>query len=531
ATNWSLGPGELMTFFVPSWYGFGVTEYRGPLSNNQPIRVSTYLGPQPFTHAPQYMGVVVLILALIGFWRNRKDAFVQYLGIMIVISLLIAFGKESSVVYDLMYKYFPTFNKFRVPSMILVLVQIMVPFLAGYGLVSFISSRNQSMSPPAAKKWKYLLSGLAGLFTVSLVVPGVVRAVYGMFMTPEAVTKKLPSQQPAVINELYHFVVNMVVTDVAVSALLLLVAFGAIYLYLRKSLSLPTFSVILLTVVVADLWRVAYKPMETRDHQELQRYFAPPDYVSFLQQDTTAYRVLEFVNGQPPFDNTFAYWRIQSAYGYQGAKMRAYQDMVDVVGLQNPLLWSLMNVKYIVSNQQDTLAPLLLVYNGAQRKVYHNTANLPRAYFVNRYEVASGREILDNIAAMAFDPREVAYVLEDPKVAVEPPQRGARAEVVRFGIQDLELKVTASGNNLLVLSETYYPAGWKAFIDGNPTEMYRVNYLFRGVVVPPGVHMLTMTFEPGGFYLGKNISLSMNILLLGALGYIGVSRLRQKPGG
>lgn len=528
ATNWSLGVGEMTTFLVPSWYGFGVNEYRGPLTNNQPYQLNTYVGPQPFTHAPPYMGAIILILAIIGLVHNRKDPFVQYLGVMTGVSLLIAFGKEFPVLYDLMYKYFPTFNKFRVPSMILVLVQIMVPLLAGYGLLSLLALRKQSMTPVSAKKWKYVLGGLAAVAVVGLVAPSVVRGIYGSFFSPQALLKSYSGQPPAVIQELYNFMVNMVVTDVIVVALLLLVAFGSIYLCLKKSLSLQTTVVILVAVVVVDLWRVAYKPMETQDRQQLQQHFTTPDYVRFLQQDSTAYRVLQLVNGEAPYDNTLAYWRIQNAFGYQGAKMRAYQDMVDVVGLQNPLLWSLMNVKYIISNQPDSLAPLLLVYNGAQMKVYHNTANLPRAYFVNRYEVAGGKEILDKIAAGAFDPRDVAFFMEDPKKTIEPPQTGARAEVVRYGIQDLELKVTASGNNLLVLSETYYPVGWKAYIDGNPTEIYRVNYLFRGVIVPPGVHTLTMRFEPRGFYLGKNLSLAVNILVLGALGYFWVVRSRKR---
>jgi len=528
ATSWSLAPGELMTFLIPSWYGFGITEYRGPLTNNRPTKLSTYLGPQPFTHAPQYMGAIVLILAIIGFWRNRKEPFVQFSGILIVVSLLIAFGKEFSLVYDLMYRYFPMFNKFRVPSMILVLVQLLVPILAGYGVMSFLGQRAQPMGDAASKKWKYTLGGLAAVALVSLAVPSMVKGIWGSFFGLEALTPKFGNQPPAVMNELHSFIANLVVTDVLVVSLFLLIAFGAIYLYLKKSISVQTLAAILVLAVMADLWRVSSQPMETYPRQQWDRLFTPPDYVNFLKQDTTAYRVLEFINGVPPYNNTLAYWRIPNAYGYQGAKMRWYQDMVDVVGLKNPLLWSLMNVKYIISNEPDTLAPLLLVYNGAQMKVYHNTANLPRAYFVNRYQVAGGKELLDKIATMAFDPRDVAYFLEDPKLPIDPPRAGARVEFERYGIQDLQLHVSATGNNLLVLSETYYPVGWKAFIDGTPTEIYRVNYLFRGIMVPPGEHTVTMRFEPRGFYLGRTVSLVVNILLLGAIGFVVLQQVRKK---
>ena len=540
ATQWSLGPGELMTFVVPSWYGFGYTEYRGQFSNNQLRRVSTYSGPQPFTHAPQYMGVVVLVLACVGLWKNRKEPFVQYLGITIVFSLLIAFGREFSLVYDLMYNYFPTFNKFRVPSMILVLVQIFVPVLAGYGLLSLMNLRNEKNGPEAMKKWyqRFGISTVAialilGVAYESLLSRQMIQNMLSSFFGFNAPRDKIIEQvfaqiPPNVIQSVTEHVMGLVKTDLVVGTLCLLIAFGAIYLYVRKSLSLATSSAIIILAVLADLWRVDYKPMDTKPQQELQSYFTAPDYVQFLQQDSTAYRVLYIVNGEVPYDNSLAYWRIQNAYGYQGAKMRAYQDMVDVAGIKNPFVWNLMNVKYIISNQPDTLAPLLQVHSGQQMKVYYNTEVLPRAYFVNRYEVATGKDILDKVAAGAFNPREVAYFMEDPNLGIEPTQPGARAEVVRFGIQDLEVNVTATGNNLLVLSETYYPEGWKAYIDGNPAEIYRVNYLFRGVVVPSGEHTLTMVFESEGFELGKKLSLAVNIFILGALVVVVVIQTRKK---
>jgi hypothetical protein len=528
ATSWSLGVGEVMTFFVPSWYGFGVTDIRGPLTQNQSMFYGTYMGPQPFTNAPQYMGIVITILAIIGFWRNRNNPFVQYLGLMIALSMLIAFGKEFSVVYDLMYKFFPGFNKFRVPSMILVLVQIMVPMLAGYGLLSFFSLREQTMSPASMKKWKYVLGGLAAVAVISLVAPSVVGNVYRGFIPMQMLSSKMPGQQAAVVSELYQHVVSMVTTDFLVGAFLLVMALGALYLYIRKLISLQSCSVLLVLAVGIDLWRVDYKPMEAHPQQQLQQQFIAPDYIRFVQQDSTVFRILQLHNGEAPLDNTFAYWRLQSAFGYQGAKMRWWQDLVDVAGIQNPLVWSLFNVKYILSDQPDSAAPLLQVYKGQQMSVYHNTANLPRAYFVKRYEVATGKEILEKIARGAFDPRDVAFFIDDPKKTVDPPHPNARAEMVRYGIQDLELKLTTAGNNLLVLSETYYPVGWKAFIDGNPTEIYRVNYLFRGVFVPSGVHTLTMKFEPNGFKLGKNASLVVNILVLGVLGFFASQSIRKK---
>jgi hypothetical protein len=527
ATAWSFGVGEVVTFFVPSWYGFGRTTYQGPLTNNQPIQQVFYFGPEPWTESPQYMGIVILIFAIIGFIRNRKKPFVQFLGLMSLISLLIAFGKEFPLLYDPMFKYFPMFNKFRGPSMILTLVQIMVPILAAYGFASFVGSKAQGIPPASDKRWKYVLGGLGILFAMGVFVPGFYKAVYSNFISTQTIAAKFGNNQQA-LGMLYEFFQDKVATDFLFAFGFLLVVFGALYRYLHQRLSFSLLTVIVLGVVLADLWRIDYQPMDPQPRSEEKAIFTAPDYVRYLQQDTTLYRVLLFENGQPPYDNKLAYWKIQSAYGYHGAKMRWYQDIVDVAGIGNPLVWQLMDVKYIISNRPDSSQILSLVYNGPQYKVYLNRAHLPRAFFVNRYEVTSGLDMLMKMKSMSFDVRDVAFVINDPHLDIEPPKEGAEAKYTQYGLQNLALNVTATGNNLLFLSESYYPRGWKAFIDGKETPIYRLDYLFRGVVVPKGTHTVTMEFEPSLFYVGKDLSLATNILLLGTLGVAGFGFWRKR---
>jgi hypothetical protein len=293
-------------------------------------------------------------------------------------------------------------------------------------------------------------------------------------------------------------------------------------------LSLNILAIVLVVVTVADLWRIDVQPMDPRPQTEQKDIFAAPDYVRYLQQDTTLFRVLLFENGQPPYDNKLAYWKIQSAYGYQGAKMRWYQDMDDVAGIGNPLVWQLMDVKYIISNTPDSSQMLSLVYNGPQYKVYANRAYVARAFFVNRYEVLPGLDMLRKMQSMSFDVRDVAYLTVNPNLNIEPPKGGASVEYAKYSLQDLELNVTATGNNLLFLSESYYPNGWKAYLDGSEIPIYRLYYLFRGVVVPAGTHKIVMKFEPGSFTAGKNLSLGMNIVLLGALVFMGFDYWKRK---
>ena len=117
ATAWSFSFGEIATFFIPSFYGFGG---------------ATYWGNMPFTDYPNYMGIVVLTLAGIGILLHESK--IKWYFVMIAfLALLISFGKNFFL-YQIFYDYFPYFNKFRVPVMFLILTQFSVSILAGFGL-------------------------------------------------------------------------------------------------------------------------------------------------------------------------------------------------------------------------------------------------------------------------------------------------------------------------------------------------------------------------------------------------------------
>ncbi len=525
ATQWSFPPGEMLTFIVPFAYGFGNHEYQGIFSDNKVQHLNTYIGSQTFTDAPQYMGIIVLILAGFGFWRNRKDPFVLYLGTIIIIALMISFGKELSILFDPMFYYFPMFNKFRIPSMILILVQIFVPVLAGYGVRSLME-KHSFRNAGDKKNWQYGMYAVGALLIISIIGKDILLSIYQLFVPIDVVMAKVNNQNVA--SELYKYINTMVAKDILFGLSISLFVLVIFYLYWERKIQSNLLAILLMVALLVDLWSVNSKPMDPQPHKDSQAIFSAPGYVRYLQQDTLLYRTLEFEQGQPPYNNTLAYWRIQSAYGYQGAKMRQTQDMFDVVGLGNPMLWGLMNVKYIISDRPDSNQVIAPVYASDGKYILYNKAELPRAFFVNRYEVADGLNILNKIKELSFDPKDVAFMLDDPKIDIDAPKEGTSVQYIRFGIQDIALKVKATGNNLLFLSESWYPAGWKAHIDGKEIPIHRLNYMFRGVVIPAGEHTLTMSFDPNGFYVGKNLSLWINIIVLAGLAFFGFTMIKKK---
>lgn len=128
ATSWSFHPMEILSFINPSIYG-GVSPF--------------YWGWMPFTQTSMYMGVIIFFLALVAIFSNRSKL-VKILGTVSVVVLFMSFGRHLPFLSNFLLNYLPGFNKFRVPAMILVILQFAFVVLAGYGLKTIIDKRNEN---------------------------------------------------------------------------------------------------------------------------------------------------------------------------------------------------------------------------------------------------------------------------------------------------------------------------------------------------------------------------------------------------
>lgn len=66
-----------------------------------------------------------------------------------------------------------------------------------------------------------------------------------------------------------------------------------------------------------------------------------------------------------------------------------------------------------------------------------------------------------------------------------------------------------------IQSTLYYP-GWKAYLNGKPTEIYPANLTGMSVYLPKGHHTLTLSFEPTSLWIGMTVS-TVGILLYAIL--------------
>jgi len=103
----------------------------------------------------------------------------------------------------------------------------------------------------------------------------------------------------------------------------------------------------------------------------------------------------------------------------------------------------------------------------------------------------------------------------------------ATVTITDYDIHDIALETNdLKGPSLLFLSEIYYPAGWRAFIDGEETEIYKTNWMFRSILLPPGKHKIQFIFRPNSFKIGMWISLLT--LVFCVLGIIIANRFETK---
>ncbi|MBK7632182.1 MAG: YfhO family protein [Ignavibacteriales bacterium] len=534
-TSWSFSPQEILTFIVPSFYGFGNSTYKGPLTQNQDYEVNTYFGQMPFVDVPMYMGVIVFFLALFGIFTCWKEPFVKFLTILSGIALFISFGKNFSLLFDLMFYYFPYFDKFRVPSMILVLVQLSLPVLAGYGIMKIISLR-ENHDKKVTSILKYAAYAFTGIFIISLLANS---ALSNWFITRvnefAAGIQASKPQNAQYFQAFSQYMADMFISDLLIAFAFLSIVFWAAILYLNKKLSADLLVLVIIILTVVDLWRIDGRGAKYHDSPEIKDKFNAPQYVTVIksQNDKDPFRILNLKQDQSlgsfnQNSNFNAYFLLEDMYGYSGIKPRAYQDIMDVVGPANPTLWRMLGVKYLVLDQPVQMGGLTVLSSSEKTFVYRNDAALPRAYFVNKVEKKSSIDVLNLIKANAFDPKDIAYV-QDIDLKVDAPDSTTYSKIVKYTDERLQLDVNASGNNFMVFNTTYLPTGWKAFIDDDKTEVYRTNHALMGIVVPKGKHKIEFHYAPNSFYISKYLVLILSSLsIFGIVLGIFIERRKQK---
>ena len=519
-TNWSFSPGEVLTFIVPSFYGFGNSTYQGPLTNNQPYEANTYFGQMPSVDAAMYMGIVVLALALFALFVRWKEPVVQFFGILVILYLLISFGRTFPVIFNLFYYYFPMFDNFRVPSMILHIIQIIIPILAGFGVMKIIALREEK-NLRYEKVLKNTAITFAVLFVIVLMFSGSLSAWFTERVNEHVATLG-QSRKAQEFNAFREYMSNMFTGDLEIAFALLTLTFGLSYAYVASKINKDLLIAGLAVLILVDLFRVSNRGANYVESSQVDNLFKEPEYISVIKQqhDKEPYRILNLKQdgsmGSAQNNGNFnVYFLQEDFYGYSAVKPRSYQDIVENVNLVNTTLWRMLDVKYVVTDRAYNFEGFTPVHQSDKTFVYKNNMALPRIYFVDSVAQKTPIDILHAMKNNSFDPKKLAFV-NKLDFNFDKADSNSTSKITEYKDRLLKADVTAAGNNFLFFGTTYLP-GWKAFVDGNAIKVYKANYGFMGIIVPKGKHSVEFIYEPGGFEVGKDLSLALNILLFGGM--------------
>jgi len=513
ATNWSWSLFDAISLLIPGFYGIA--------GAGQPYLYWGHV--EPWTTAYVYVGLMPIIFAVLALIYRRTPLTI-FMTLTTVFVVLVSLGRNFPVLFDAMFAVLPFFNKFRTPSMILHLLPFLMGILLAVGYTAVEELSQKTKGTERLARISLLLSGItAGLFVIGFLLKTPLQEFFSSFLfLKENELAQLRQQYGAQAGQAVEYFkqqrFDIFWKDSVKFLILACGSMGAIGLLLRRTISPAVFGVVILALATIDLGIMDDRLISPHPRSAAENVYRPNATIAFLQQQPGQFRVLPLpVYGSEWNDNTFAYHQIQSLGGYSPAKLKIYQTMMDSVLMRGPDPSFPLNMNAVnMLNAEFLVVPGRLpedhfkVVNMDQAQkllTYRNLDALPRAWFVDTVIVAgSDHEVFSLLDSREFNTKTMAVIQTSGQLPLTERADSASARVTEYQSRRIVIDTHTPKRSLLVLSEIYYPAGWKAAVDGQEIEIYRTNSILRSVAVPAGHHEVTFTFDPPLYHLGYVIS-------------------------
>lgn len=483
AFQWSYGKAETMTLLIPNFYGGSsnyalgedsetyktVKKYAGSSQAKQIVKsLPTYWGDQPFTSGPVYAGAIICFLFVLGLLAVKGPER-WWLLAAVIIGILLSWGRNLPSLNNWLFDHLPLYNKFRTPSMSLVMTTTAMAMLGMLALRALLKKEVEL-------KHIYIATGITGgLCLLFALFPGMA----GGF------TAKMDAQLPEWLSEcLIEDRRAMLTSDAWRSLCFILLAAAGAFAYLKIEKMRSGILIALMGVLIlADLWTVD-KRFLNDDH------FVPKkrNLVTMTEADKQIladkdpnYRVLNLTTST--FNDAQTSYFHKSVGGYSPAKLRRYQDIIDYyfAGNINMNVLNMLNTRYVIT----------------QQGVQYNPEAFGNAWFVQNIDwVNNPNEEIAAIGNIDLLQKVVIDTCWRTKVseglAMTQPASIRLTNYANPGNLFYESESTEDG--LAVFSEVYYKT-WKAFIDGKEVPVVRANYILRAIEVPAGKHTIEFRCE------------------------------------
>ncbi len=541
AMSWSSIIPETFNLFMANFTGGGVSQTyegteahdtyfknivgsltsRGTPRKQAEAQANQYLGSmfywgESMVNGGYYLGAVVFFLFVLGFFVI-KGRIKWWVAIVTVLAVIMSWGKHFQAFNEILFNYLPMYNKFRVPSYALIMTFVVVPFFGFYTLGSIINGNYDKV-----KIKKQLLNALyvSGGICLFFIVTG---SFFFDFIGPRDTQLAEQGIDVSILeSDRYALMRNSALKTIIFCGL----TFGLVWMYVQEKLKLSYALAALALLVIADQWSFDKQHLSAENFVSDRTYdntFTLTAADQTILQDTDPhYRVFN-TTASLTGDAYTSYYH-NSVSGYHGAKLIRYQDLIDnQLSKSNMACFNMLNAKWFIVGDKNT----------GQKAAQQNPNACGAAWLVEELNVVPNADA-EMAALTDFDPKKTAVV--DQRYQQKIPSSlshnpASTIKIVEPGMKKMVYEANIAGpEEFAVFSEIYYEGGnndWKAFIDNEPVDHIRVNYLLRGMTIPQGKHTIEFRFEPRSYIIGEKISLVFSIIIFIALGLVGILAFKQ----
>jgi len=527
AFQYSLGKGETVTLMMPNSYGGSSSQTFDENSNlvkqlveknipeNNAVQLASSLpkywgGIVEGTSGVVYLGAITCLLFIIALFVVRSPH-KWWIAAAVVFTIFMAWGKYFPAFNEFLFNTLPMYSKFRAPSMALVVPQLLVPLLAALCLQQILfTEKTEEFLKANFKKILYAVGGLIVLIGIiylmndySAPVDKDIIAAYSSAQGGAETSRMIISGMIADRKEMFSGdLLRLLGFAVLVAALL--------YLRSKKIISSLVVVIILIVISTGDLFITGKKYLGEDNYTDADTYtetnFKPTQADALILQDKDPhYRVYNLAPDR--FNESKSAYYHRSIGGYNAAKLRLYQDLIETQLSKNPMNMAVLNMldtKYFLFPDQQT----------GVVNVQKNDSAMGAAWLVKEIKTVNGP--VEEIKALdKFDPAQTAFI--DKAQNANIPQitfdSTAKIKLTKYNNDEAEYESDTRSDQFAVFSEIYYSAGWNAYIDGKKMPYYKVNYLLRGMPIPVGHRVIDFKFEPVSYKTGYTLATIGNILL------------------
>jgi len=552
--QWSYGIGETFSLLVPNIKGGtsflpmseseAAMEKANPQLNQYQIyqSFSQYFGTQPITSGPVYVGAFVLTLFLLGlFWV--KGPVKWALLAATILSILLSWGQNFMGFTDFFLDYIPMYNKFRAVSSILVIAEFTIPLLAILCVKKIFD--NPDLLRQKTRDLYISIGSTAGICLLFALFPTTFFSDFVPEVDQERINLIIKQMQAP--DQYYNIFVSsltemraaMLSADAWRSLFVILIG-SALLLSIRFLKLKPVYAIVgMIILCIVDLGGVDKRYLNDSQFvskREVVATFTPSEAdISILQDPDPNYRVLNFATSDPFSDGLTSYFH-KSIGGYHAAKLRRYQDMINVhIAPEKQVMYNALVKANAQMNSVDgnlfkvinMLNAKYLILGGKDGKLIplHNPHAYGNAWFVQdlKYVATPDEEIaaLNNILPLQTAVVDQKFKEEAKSIQSAFKDSASVITLKEYKPNRLTYSVSTSKEGVVVFSEIYYPNGWTAYVDGVETPHFRADYILRAMVVPAGKHTIEFVFDPASIHATEAIAYgSILLLILGVAGLI-----------